>query len=76
MKTGGGQKKKLIKKSKNHRYGIGDLILKKNRSPDRIDLKWKGPFTITQVLDENTVWIKEASKMTKQNIKNIIPYWK
>ncbi|KAG0436330.1 hypothetical protein DMUE_4275 [Dictyocoela muelleri] len=68
-------KKKIDKLPKKHiKYQIGDLIYKRNISPDKVDKKWNGPFRIVKLSKNNgNVYIKIRDKLTKISKKNIRP---
>lgn len=34
------------------------MVYKKNFPPDKVELKWKGLYTVSKVVDENIVWIE------------------
>ncbi|KAG0420508.1 Transposon Tf2-6 polyprotein [Dictyocoela roeselum] len=59
-----------------HEYKKGDLIFKKMHHPDKIREKWAGPFRIEKLINKDTYVIDEGTKLTRQNIKNIRPYFK
>ncbi|KAG0435785.1 Pol polyprotein [Dictyocoela muelleri] len=65
-------KKRRIK----HTYKQGDLVFKKMHYPDKIREKWAGPFRIDKLINNDTYIIDEGTKMTRQNIKNIRPFFK
>ena len=50
------------------------MVYKKSFATDKVEDRFKGPFEITKVFtDGNRVEIKEGSKRTEQNVKNIRP---
>ena len=49
-------------------------VMRKNHSSDKLSERWKGPFELVEHgNDGNTVKINEGTKVTTQNIKNILP---
>ncbi|KAG0435920.1 Transposon Tf2-6 polyprotein, partial [Dictyocoela muelleri] len=63
-------------KRKIHEYKVGDKVFKKTFDPDKINDLYSGPFTIMKVSkDKNYVIIKENNKTSRQNIKNITPFF-
>jgi transposase InsO family protein len=66
--------RKRNKKRICYEFKIGNLVFKKNHSPDKGDDIWLGPFKILDV-DLNGNWIKidEGTKTSKQNVKNVRP---
>ncbi len=58
-----------------YQYKINDKVFKRNFSPDKLENKWKGPFKLTKILQQNVVEIQENKKLTTQNIKNLKPYF-
>lgn len=62
------------KRIRNFKFKIHQKVFKRNFSPDKVEPIWNGPFEIIELdKDENYVIIKEKTKITKQNIKNIRP---
>lgn len=56
-------------------FVTNQFVFLKNQSQDKADAKWKGPFKIIKVNSNNNITIEEGNKFTKQNIKNIKPYF-
>lgn len=66
---------KRNKKRISYVFKKGELIFRKNFSPDKCEVKWKGPFEIIEIDRQgNNVLVKEKFKITKQNVKNIRPF--
>lgn len=65
------------KRVTNFHFKVNDEVYKKSFSPDKMDPIWKGPFKIIEMdKNGNYVIIEELNKITKQNIKNVRPYFR
>lgn len=72
-------KKEEIKRNKkrriDHIFKKGDKVFVKNFFPDKLEPIWKGPFDILEISKcKNRVTIKETTKTSIQNIKNLRPF--
>jgi transposase InsO family protein len=71
------QNKRISSRIKKFNFKINEWVYKKTFSPDKVDPVWKGPFKILNVdKNGNYVEIQENFKTTKQNIKNLRPYFR
>ncbi|KAG0420576.1 Retrovirus-related Pol polyprotein [Dictyocoela roeselum] len=60
-----------------HEYKIGDKVFIKNYSPNKIDAKWKGPYTVYGRSDSgNNVRIEMGNKIIRVSYKNCRPMWR
>jgi hypothetical protein len=67
---------KRNKKRNEWKLKIGDSILKLNHSPDKAEDIWQGPFEIVDVdCEGNWVVIDQGNKKSKQNVKNVRPFF-
>ncbi|KAG0439306.1 Transposon Tf2-9 polyprotein [Dictyocoela muelleri] len=68
--------KRINRKRRKFLYKEGDLVFKKLHNPDKIQDLYAGPFKIIKLSeDKNVVLIDEKSKISRQNIKNITPFF-
>ena len=77
------RKQKLIKRNnerenrtrKVHKYKTEDLVLIKNEQSTKYDnTGYSGPYTVTSVNDNGTLYIKKGIVIDVINIRNIHPY--
>lgn len=63
-------------RSKRHHYKVSEFVFKKLNNPYKIQDLYAGPFKIIKISrDNNVVVIDEKSKISRQNIKNITPFF-
>ena len=59
----------------NHQYRVGDKILVKRKKNSKHELKFMGPFPITQKNDNGTVCFKKGIINDAVNIRRIKPFF-
>ncbi|KAG0439247.1 hypothetical protein DMUE_2566 [Dictyocoela muelleri] len=73
------KKNQYIEKFKSRKglikYKTGDKIYAKNMSPDKVEKKWLGPYTIVKLSkNPNNVYIKKRDIISKISIRNTRPF--
>ncbi|KRH93399.1 Transposon Tf2-6 polyprotein [Pseudoloma neurophilia] len=68
---------KMNKGRKEHKYKIGDKILRLVKVRTKIETPYRGPFIIREISVDGQVFVIETDegKMEKVNVKNIKPFW-
>ena len=59
----------------NHQYKVGDKILVKRKKNSKHELEFMGPFPITQINDNGTVWFQKGIIIDATNIRRIKPFF-
>ena len=60
---------------RDHNYAVGEQVLVKTVQPDRMEERYRGPYTITRVYTNGTVSIaRNAAVIERINIRRIKPY--
>ena len=59
----------------NHQYKVGDRILVKRKRNSDHELEFLGPFPITQINDNGTVFFQRGIISDATNIRRIKPFF-
>ena len=59
----------------NHQYKVGDKILVKRKKNSKHELEFMGPFPITQINDNNTVFFQKGIINDATSIRRIKPFF-
>ena len=59
----------------NHQYKAGDNILVKRKKNSKHELEFMGPFPITQINDNGTVFLQKVIINDATNIRRIKPFF-
>ena len=57
-----------------HDCMVGDKVLMRDKSANKMEMPWKGPFKITQVWGNGTVTLRMGAVQTRVNMRWITPY--
>ena len=57
-----------------HKYRVGDLVLFKNRTAQKLEMPYKGPYWVMTVFRNGMVQIQVGPVEDQVNIKNIQPF--
>ena len=59
----------------NHQYKVGDKIIVKRKNNSKHELEFMGPFPITQINDNNTVFLQKGIINDATSIRRIKPFF-
>ena len=57
-----------------HKYNVGDKVLMRNKLARKLELPYKGPFTVTDVFRNGTLRVQIGPVEDRVNIRNVTPY--
>ncbi|ORD96397.1 hypothetical protein HERIO_1669 [Hepatospora eriocheir] len=63
----------MTDKYRKYEHQIGETVYLKNEKLDKYANKWNGPFKITSLNDNQTVWIENELKKSLVNIRRVRP---